>query len=63
MYTSHALLFGDMDTCSIAEQIILCSTVSKSQFYGIADSKWVDYVYIYNIYIDKLCLNINLIEL
>ena len=46
LHISHALLFGDMDTGSIAlGHIILCSTVPKSQLYGIASSKWVDYIY------------------
>ena len=48
VHRSHALFFGDMDTGSIAVgQIILCSTVPKSQLYGMASSKWFDYKYIH----------------
>ena len=37
---AYALLLGDMVTRSIAAvQIILWSTMPKSQFYGIASSK------------------------
>ena len=45
---AYALLFGDMDTRIIAAgQIILCSTVPKSQFYGMSSSKYVDSIYTY----------------
>ena len=49
IYTStYGLPFGNIVTCSIAAaQIILWWTLPKFKFYGIARSKWVDYIYTY----------------
>ena len=58
-YGSCATLWGHENLQIAVGQImlILYSTVLKSQFYGIASSKWVDYIYIYGYEADRILNN------